>query len=181
MTSDIRGSATGSQFSGHDAVYAWAADMNGGVEAGNDGTVTTIHRRTLAATGTTSVKADLPIGADWRAVRIAWGYVYEGAGSAGQEWVPQVRYSLYYPLLGGTATSLTMTTVAIPAIDASGATAGSSGYAIPSAVSAIATPVDGFLGTSPIMHVCVDRLGDNASDDFGSGVSITTITLTRVD
>jgi hypothetical protein len=177
----LKGGICGSAFTGHDAVYAWEQDANGGVQAGNDGTATTLARRTLAATGTTTCKADLPIGADWRAVAVRWGYVYEGNGGAGQEWQPQVRYALYYPLLGQSATSVTLTTVAIPAIDASGATTGSSGYALPSAASNIATPVDGFLGTSPIMHVCIDRLGDGAADDFGSGVSIHSITLTRVD
>lgn len=179
MVSDLRGPAPGSQFSGHDPVYAWQDDANGGIQAGNDGTATTFARRTLAATGTTTIKQDFPIGADWYAVALRWAWCKEATGSGNV--VFQIRYGLYYPLLGQSATNVSLTTISVPAIAVPGDPAGSSSYALPTETSAILTPVDGFLGTSPLLHTNIDRLGDNGSDTYASAVGLVVATITRVD
>lgn len=179
MPNDFRGGAVGSQFDNHDALYAYAGDMNGGTLAGNDGDPANVPRRTQAAAGITSVETSFAIGQGWRAVALRWAFCKEGAGAGNIIW--RVRYSLMYPLIGGNATALTLTSIAIPATAAPGDPSGTMGYALPAASAAIATPLDGFLGTSPIMHMALDRLGDDAGDTYASAVGIIALTVTRVD
>jgi hypothetical protein len=179
MTVTLKGSATGSFFSNHDPLYAWAHDLHGGTLIGDTGGPTSLARREMTATGTTSCETTLPCGADWRAVAMRWAWCKEGAGTGNV--IFQVRYGLWYPLLGTSATALSLTTVAIPAASVGSGAAGTSFYALPTETSAIATPVDGFIGTSPILSVSVDRLGDDASDTYASSVGLVVVTFTRVD
>lgn len=179
MTVSLKGSATGSFFSNHDPLYAWAHDLHGGTLTGDTGGPTSLPRRLMTASGTTTCETVLPVGADWRAVAMRWGWCKEATGSGNVVW--QVRYGLWYPLLGGSATALSLTTIAIPAEAVPGDPAGTSDYSLPTETEAIATPVDGFIGTSPILSICVDRLGDNASDTYGGSIGLVVVTFTRVD
>ena len=179
MANDFRGSATGSFFSHHDARYLYAADLSGGTLVSNDGDPSEFSRRSMAASGTTSVAGAFAIDAHWRAVALRWAWCTETSGTAGNV-VFQVRYGLIYPLLGDNAQTVSLTTLAVPTA-AANATAGVSQYSLPNSTSAIETPVDGFLGTNPIMTFSIDRLGDNAADTFGQPISVYAATITRVD
>lgn len=179
MTVSLKGSATGSFFTNHDPLYAWAHDMQGGTLAGDTSGPDVATRRLMTPTGTTICKTMLPVGADWRAVAMRWAWCKEATGSGNV--VFQVRYSLWYPILGQSATAMSLTTIAVPAAAVPSDPAGSSRYELPSATAAIATPVDGFIGSSPILNVSVERLGDNASDTYAGSIGLIVITFTRVD
>lgn len=179
MTVTLKGSATGSYFSNHDPLYAWAHDIHGGTLLGDTGGPTSLARREMTAAGTTTCETTLPVGADWRAVAMRWGWCKEATGTGNV--IFQVRYGLWYPLLGTSATALSLTTVAIPAAAAPANPAGASRYELPTETSALATPVDGFIGTSPILSVSVDRLGDDVGDTYAGSIGLVVITFTRVD
>ena len=179
MAVGLKGSVTGSFFSNHDALYAWAHDMHGGTLLGDTGGPGSVARREMTATGTTTCETLLPVGADWRAVAMRWGWLKEASGTGNV--VFQVRYGLWYPLLGGSGTAISLTTIAIPAAPVTSGAAGASRYEIPDETEAIETPVDGFIGTSPIVSVAVDRLGDNASDTYAASIGLAVVTFTRVD
>ena len=179
MANVLRGSATGSFFSHHDARYLYAADLSGGTLVDPDGDPSEFARRSLAASGTDGVSGAFAIDANWRAVALRWAWCTETSGTAGNV-VFRVRYGLIYPLLGNNAQSVSLTTIAVPAA-AANATAGVSQYSLPDSTAAIETPVDVFLGTSPIMTFSIDRLGDDGSDTFGQPISVYAATITRVD
>lgn len=176
----LKGSATGSYFSNHDALYAWAHDLHGGTLLGDTGGPGTLPRRAMTAAGTTTCETLLPVGADWRAVALRWGWCKEATGT-GTNVVFRVRYGLWYPLLGISATALSLTTIAIPAAAVPGDPAGTSTYALPAETAAIPTPVDGFIGTSPLISVAVERLGDDAGDTYTGDIGLVVVTFTRVD
>lgn len=180
MAVSLKGSVTGSFFSNHDALYAWPADMHGGTLLGDTGGPTSLPRREMTATGTTTCETLLPVGADWQRVAMRWGWCKETATNS-QNVIFRVRYGLWYPLLGTSATALSLTTIAIPAATVPTGAAGTSTYSLPTETAAIATPPDGFLGSAPILSICVDRLGDDAGDTYTGSIGLVVVTFTRVD
>lgn len=178
MVTALRGGATGSFFTAHDARWQYASELEGGTLISNSGNPASFTRRSLAATGTTSVSGVFAIDAQWRAVAFRWAWCAEGGGSG--DVVFQFRYGLIYPLLGNSATNVTLTTISLSAVNPP-ATAGTSVYSLPSETAEIETPEDAFFATKPIMTYSVDRLGDDASDTFADAVSVYITTITRVD
>jgi len=180
MGVDLRGNATGSFFTHHDARYLPAqGGLTGGTLVDPDGVPGSMGRRTLANGVTDGVSGEFWIDANWRAVALRWGWLSEAAGAAGNIKF-RVRYGLVYPLLGANAKTITLTTITIPA-QACPTTDGGSAYALPAATEAIPTPVDGFLGTAPGFAFAIERLGGDATDTAERDISIYIATITRVD
>ena len=179
MPNYFAGGAAGSQFDDHNALYSYPWDMYGGTLTGDTGDPASVPRRTLAAAGTTGVETLFAIGARWQRVAVRWAWAKEALGAGNVMF--RFRYSLLYPLIGGSATAASLTTIAIPAEAAPGDPAGTMKYSLPAATAAVATPPDGFFGTSPIMVCSLDRLGDDAGDTYAGAVGIFALTLTRVD
>ena len=178
MTVQLRGAATGSLFTAHDARYQAAKQLTGGTLIDNDGDPSQFSRRTMTAAGTTSIAGEFFIDLNWRAVALRWAYCAEAAAEGGIQF--QVRYGLVYPLLGQQATGIGLTTIPIAPVQKD-MPAGGSAYELPDETSEILTPPDGFLGTSPVMTYSIDRLGDDGDDDFDQDIGLFLATITRVD
>jgi len=180
MARDLRGGATGSFFTHHDARYLPAqGGLTGGTLIDPAGTPGSLARRTLANAATDGVSGEFWIDANWRAVALRWAWCSETAGAAGNVKF-RVRYGLYYPLIGSSATALSLTTVTIPAL-ACPTSAGGSAYALPDETAAIPTPPDGFLGTAPGFVFAIERLGSDGTDTAERAISVIVATITRVD
>lgn len=180
MANNFKGGATGSQFDDHDPLYAWAQDLhNNNPVVSGTGDPVSIPCKTLAATGTTGVETTFAIGAAWRAVAMRWGWVKDAVGTGNV--VFRVRYGLIYPLLSGSGTAISLTTISVPAEAVAGNAAALIKYSIPTVTADIPTPPDGFLGSAPLMHLALERLADDAGDTYGGSIGVFVVTLTRVD
>lgn len=175
MTVTVRGYATGSTVSGHDALYAYPADMqhNGTLITGNGADVG-LPRITLADGSTQRVKFVWAIPVDWKAIAVRWGGVPE-VGTGGN-----VKLQFAYKLitLGEGDVDGAVTTISVAALNASGAADWK--YMTPTETALIQTPTGAF-GDAPFMLCSLSRLGADAADTLAGGFSIGVVTATRVD
>lgn len=177
MTVALRGSATGSTFSDHDALHVYPADMTRSagtsvpdVSAADTG----LPRITLPDSATNRVKWVWAIPARWAAIALRWAAIPEVGTGGNVKW--QFAYKNIY--LGEGNVDGAVTTVSIAALDASGAADWK--YLTPSEVSSIDTPAGAF-ADAPFMLCSLSRLGADGTDTLAGGVSVGTVTATRVD
>jgi hypothetical protein len=175
MTVSLIGPATGSTFSGHDALYVYPADMqhNGTLITGNGADVG-LPRITLADAATQRVKWVWAIPPRWAAIAVRWSAIPEVGTGGNVKW--QFAYKLIY--LGEGNVDGAMTTVSVAALDASGAQDWK--YLTPAEVASIDTPTGGF-GDAPFMLCSLSRLGADGTDTLAGGVSVGVATATRAD
>ncbi len=175
MTVTVRGPATGSTVSGHDALYAYPTDFqHNGTLVSGAGADTGLPRVTLADGVTQRVKWVWAIPVDWAAMAVRWGAVPEAAVAGNVKW----QFSYKPILLGEGNVDGAVTTVSVAALAAAGQFDWD--YKIPSETAVVATPT-GLFGDSPFVLCTLSRLGGDASDTYAGGVSVAVTTATRVD
>lgn len=176
MTVTLVGPATGSNLTGHDALYAYPSDMqtNGTVVTENAAD-TGLPRITLADAATQRVKWVWAIPVRWDAVAIRFAAIPEVA--TGGNVVFQFAYRLV-TLGSGSVQGAVTNTIAVAAA-AMGVVQFNWNYLLPAELSNIAMTPGGF-GDSPFLHCSLARLGANGSDTLAGGCSIGVVTATRV-
>jgi len=173
MTVTLAGSADGSTLSGHDALYAYPADMQ------HNGTLTAVTttdvglpRITLADAVTQRVKWVWAIPVRWDAVRINAAVINENVGTGNVRW--QFTHKLIN--LGnldvdGAVTGTTLVTLS---------SGGQFDWTYHQISASVATPAGG-LGDAPFMLCSLSRLGADGADTLAGSISVGVVTCTRVD
>lgn len=178
MVLTVKGPATGSTLTGHDALYAYPADMqhNGTLLAGTAADVG-CPRITLADNVDQRVKWVWAIPVDWDAIAVRWGSSNENVATGNVRW--QFAYKLIY--LGEGNIDGAVTTISIAALSSGGQF--DFLYNTPAELVSIPT-VNGGFGDKPFMLCSLARLGlagPGNGDTLAGGVSVMVTTATRVD
>lgn len=169
--------STGQLMSVHDAIYAFAYDMQGtGTLTAETAQDVGLPRWPMAATGTSRVKWVWEVPAEWDSVAVRFGWDKEAAGSGNVVW--QFSYRLIYPFVNADVDATATTDVAIGATAVSATTFGFQ-YEIPSSTAALAV-ADGVFGSKPFMQCALSRLGDDVGDTYASAVAVSLATMTRI-
>lgn len=167
----------GQILSGHDALYAWATDMqSSGTLVPESAQDVGFPRWSLADAATQRVKWTWAIGAEWDSVAMRFGWNKEAAGSGNVKW--QFAYRLVYPFSGEDVDASAVTTLDLGAIAVSGTTFGFQ-YEIPASTQALAA-ADGAFGSKPFMLCSLSRIGADAADTYAGAVAVSLATLTRI-
>ncbi len=159
---------------GHDAFYAYAADLrSNGTLVNVAGTDAGLDRWALANAATQRVKAVFAAQPGWDNMTVRFGWTAEDAGTGDVRW--QVSYVLFYPILGESVNKAATVAATFTSTVPSQLGAKYEFNTVP----AIATPVDGSIGSSPFVIVSVARLGADAADTYAGAAGVFTITATR--
>jgi hypothetical protein len=168
---------SGALLSGHDALYAYAVDMqHNGTLVPESAQDVGFPRISLADAATQRVKWAWAIPAAWNSVAVRFGWCKEAAGSGNVKW--QFAYRLVYPFTGEDVDASAVTTVDLGAIAVSGTTFGLQ-YEIPAAIQALAT-ADGAFGSKPFLLCSLSRLGADGTDNYAAAVAVLLATCTRI-
>lgn len=174
MTVALRGSATGSTLTDHDALYAYPSDwqLGGGATlVGNGGADTGLPRVTLADAATQRIKWVWAIPARWDAIRVNAGLINENVATGNVRW--QLSYRQI--LLGegdvdGAVTSILVTL----------SSGGQFDWTYHQLAASITTPTGAF-ADKPFVLFSLARLGGDGADTLAGGISVGAVTCTRID
>lgn len=170
-------SFSGALLSGHDALYAYAQDLNGtGALTPETAQDVGMPRWPMAATGTSRVKWVWAIPAAWNTVALRWAWAKEAAGSGNVKW--QLAYRMVFPFTGEDVDASAVTTVSFAAAAVSGTTFGLQ-YQIQAELENLSVG-EGAFGSKPFMLCSLSRLADDGTDTYTGVVSTLLATLTRV-
>lgn len=180
---DDQGNYTGLEIRGtgnilktpHDALYAYAADMqSNGTLVPESAQDVGVPRWSLADAATQRVKWLWAIPVGWSSIAVRFGWDNESAASGNV--VFQFAYRQIY--LGETdVDGGAVTTVAIPAITALAQNRFL--YSTPTEIANISTP-NGGLGDKPFIQCSLARLGADGNDTLAGAAAVFVATATRV-
>lgn len=168
----------GALLSGHDALYAYAVDMQTtGTPVPESAQDVGFPRISMADAATHRVKWAWAIPAAWNTVAFRWAWCKEAAGSGNVKW--QFAYRMVFPFTGEDVDQGAVTTVTMAAKAVSGTTFGLQ-YEIPSETQALSVG-EGAFGSKPFMLCSLSRIGADGTDNYAAAVAFILATLTRID
>jgi len=173
MTVLLKGSATGGLTTGHDALYAYPADMqHTGTLIPGTGAATGLPRITLADAATQRCKWVWAIPVEWDAIRINMGVINENVGTGNVRW----EFAYKFIVLGeGNVDGAVTATITIT-LSSGGQFDWTYHEIDPSELIVL-----GGFGDSPFMMCSLTRLGSDGADTLAGGISVGVVTCTRVD
>jgi len=175
MTVTLRGPATGSTLSDHDALYAYPKNWElsaGATVVDVTATDTGLPRVTLPDAATNRVKWVWAIPVRWDAVRINAAVINENVGTGNVRW--QFTYKLIALGEGNVDGAVTGTVLVTLS------SGGQFDWTYHQIAASILTPV-GVLGDAQFMMCSLSRLGADGADTLAGGISLGVTTATRVD
>lgn len=174
MTVVLRGSATGSTLTDHDALYTYPADWErsaGTSVVDMTAADTGLPRITLPDLATNRIKWVWAIPVRWDAIRINAGVINENVATGNVRW--QFAYRLINLGEGNVDGAVTSSLVTL-------SSGGQFDWTYHQIAASILTP-PGILGDAPFMMCSLSRLGGDGADTLAGGISVGVATCTRID